>query len=79
MNVTIFGVGKMGLPLAVAFASRGFNVTGVDVNAELVKKINAGKTCLPEEPGVDELVAEAVKKGALKATTDGVAACKTAE
>ena len=79
MNATVFGVGKMGLPLAVAFASRGFNVTGVDLNQELVKKINAGKACLPEEPGVDELLAKTVAQGKFKATLDGVAAMKDAD
>jgi UDP-N-acetyl-D-mannosaminuronic acid dehydrogenase len=78
MKVTVFGIGKMGLPLAVTFASKGFEVTGVDVNEELVKKVDAGEACLPEEPEVDELLAKAVEDGALAATTDG-ASCKDSE
>lgn len=78
-RVAIYGIGKMGLPLAVAFASRGFNVTGVDVNAELVRKANAGLPCIPEEPGVDELLKKAAAAGNLEATLDGVTAAAEAD
>jgi len=78
-RIAIYGIGKMGLPLAIAFANKGFKVTGVDVNPDLVRKINAGKPCLAEEPGVDELLAKAVAAGNLKATLDGVAAALDSE
>ncbi|MEL7640540.1 MAG: nucleotide sugar dehydrogenase [Solidesulfovibrio sp.] len=38
-NVAIFGLGYVGLTLALHLASRGFNVVGYDVNADLVARI----------------------------------------
>lgn len=78
MKVCVFGIGKMGLPLAAVLAEAGHEVTGVDVNEELVRKVNAGEPCLLNEPGVDALV----KKHAgasLRATTDGSAAVADSE
>lgn len=69
MNVTVVGAGKMGLPLACVFASRGANVTVCDVDKEKVDSINAG-ICPFEEPGVPELLSQGVSKGVLRATTD---------
>lgn len=73
MNVAVIGAGKMGLPLACAFAARGARVTACDVNPAAVEKINRG-ICPFGEPGVPELLAAAVKKGRLRATSDNRAA-----
>ena len=78
MNVTVIGAGKMGLPLGCVFASRGANVIMCDVDAEKVATINSG-VCPFEEPGVDDLLANAVKAGCLKATTDTGAAMAQSE
>lgn len=78
MNVTVVGAGKMGLPLACVFASRGANVFVCDVDAAKVATINTGQ-CPFEEPGVDELLANAVKAGTLTATTDTGAAMAKSE
>jgi len=40
-TVSIVGLGKLGLGLATVFADAGFQTLGVDVNSELVNKINA--------------------------------------
>lgn len=72
-KVAVIGAGKMGLPLACAFAARNARVIACDVNSELVAGINRGQ--LPfDEPGVAEPLAEAVRKGNLSATTDTAAA-----
>ena len=42
MNVTVIGMGKIGLPLAVNFARNGASVTGLDNQVEVVDKINKG-------------------------------------
>ena len=42
MKVGIIGLGYVGLPLAVAFAEAGHEVTGVDVSERLVESLNAG-------------------------------------
>ena len=38
MNVTVIGMGKIGLPLAVNFARNGANVTGLDNQVEVKGK-----------------------------------------
>jgi len=43
MKVSVIGLGKLGSPMVAAFASRGFEVIGVDVNSEFVRLINEGK------------------------------------
>ena len=42
MNVTVVALGKIGLPLAVQFASKGHRVIGADINPETVALVNAG-------------------------------------
>ena len=44
MKVGIVGLGYVGLPLAVAFAEAGADVVGLDLNAERVDGINAGRS-----------------------------------
>lgn len=69
MRVAVIGAGKMGLPLACQFASRGASVTACDANPRIVEAIRAG--VMPfEEPGVEQLLREARDAGRLDATTD---------
>jgi UDP-N-acetyl-D-mannosaminuronic acid dehydrogenase len=68
----IGGCGHVGLPLAITFASRGCDVTVVDVNAEAVARVNAGRVGFMER-GADALLAKYVGKS-LRATTDAAAA-----
>jgi nucleotide sugar dehydrogenase len=42
-TITIMGLGYVGLPLAVAFKSKGFDVFGYDTNEERVKDASQGK------------------------------------
>jgi UDP-N-acetyl-D-mannosaminuronic acid dehydrogenase len=71
--VTVYGLGKMGLPLAAVFAEATGNVTGVDIDESVVERIDAGASPIAGEPGVPELVADLVAADALRATTDPVA------
>ena len=64
------GLGKIGLPLAVQFASRGHEVVGADVNAGTVATINSGQEPFPGESHLQEKLADAVRMGLLKATTE---------
>jgi UDP-N-acetyl-D-glucosamine dehydrogenase len=41
-KIGIVGQGYVGLPLAVAFASEGFNVTGFDIDVSRVSQLNSG-------------------------------------
>ncbi|MDP9236607.1 MAG: nucleotide sugar dehydrogenase [Chloroflexota bacterium] len=70
MNVTVVGLGKIGLPLAVQFASKGARVAGYDVDATRVDEINGKGNPLPSEPGLDEPIRWSVADGHLRATTD---------
>ena len=62
MNVTIVGLGKIGVPLAVQFASKGATVAGYDVNAARVAEINGKHNPIPSEPGLSELIGHAARK-----------------
>ncbi len=78
MKIAVVGAGKMGLPLAAQFASRGGQVIGCDVSESLVAAINAGQ-CPFDEPGLSSLVAAQVSAGRLSATTDTAAAVAQSE
>ena len=41
-NISVIGLGYIGLPTATMFAKSGLNVTGVDVDTNVVNKINKG-------------------------------------
>src|SRR6202453_3174864 len=67
--VVIGGCGHVGLPLAIAFASRGANVAIYDVSEAAVGCVNAGR--LPfDEPGAAPLLERAVASGRLRASSD---------
>ncbi len=50
-KIGIVGLGYAGLPLAMAFAETGFNVTGVDLNEERVRAIRERRSYLVDVPG----------------------------
>ena len=72
-DICVIGLGYIGLPTASIFATRGKQVLGVDVSADIVTKINAGEIHI-EEPELDIMVRAAVNSGALKASLEPEAA-----
>ena len=70
MRIAVVALGKIGLPLAVQFASSGHEVIGVDVNQTAVDTINAGIEPFPGEAELQERLSELVPAGRLRATTD---------
>jgi len=54
--ISVVGLGKAGLPLAAIIADSGFDVTGVDLDEERCRIINAGINPIPEEEGLDDLI-----------------------
>jgi UDP-N-acetyl-D-mannosaminuronic acid dehydrogenase len=62
------GCGHVGLPLALTFASKGCDVTVVDVNDESVARVNAGVVGFMER-GAEALLARHIGRN-LRATTD---------
>jgi nucleotide sugar dehydrogenase len=79
MRVVVFGLGKMGLPLAVQCACAGHMVLGVDINAALVAQINTGETPYTHEPELHERLTMALHNKNLRATTDAPSAVQQAE
>jgi len=70
VRVSVVALGKIGLPLAVQFAAKGHQVVGVDINEKVVELVNAGQEPFPGEAHLQELLAETVADGRLRATTD---------
>ncbi|UPV74367.1 nucleotide sugar dehydrogenase [Halorussus limi] len=68
--VAVYGLGKMGLPLAAVYADASGNVVGADVDPEVAETVDAGECHVKREPGLSELVADTVEHGALEATDD---------
>ena len=48
--ISVVGLGKIGLPLALQIASKGFSVVGIDINQETVNSINNAIEPFPNEP-----------------------------
>jgi len=61
-TITVMGLGYVGLPLAIAFKSKGFDVFGYDTNEERVKDVSQGKYPFSVDTSFDPLP--------LKTTTD---------
>ena len=68
MKVCVMGLGYIGLPTAIIAAKHGVQVIGVDINPKVVEVTNQGKLHIIE-PGMEEMLQEVVKSGALKAST----------
>ncbi len=65
-RVGVIGLGYVGLPLAVEFASRGFCTVGIDVDPKRVKELNRGRSYIPDISSVQ--IRLLVSQGRLKAT-----------
>jgi nucleotide sugar dehydrogenase len=70
MNVTVIGMGKIGLPLAVNFARSGAYVSGLDVQEKVVSQINSGIEPFPGEKDLEVHLKVCVENGSLLATLD---------
>jgi GDP-mannose 6-dehydrogenase len=69
MKIAVFGMGYVGVTTAACLAREGHDVVGIDINADKVSAINAGKSPIVES-GLDGLIADAVAKGRLSADSD---------
>ena len=72
-NVSVIGLGYIGLPTAAILAAHGVPVIGVDINQMAVDTINAGKIHIVE-PELEAVVSGVVTAGKLRATTKPEAA-----
>jgi len=67
-RVAVIGLGYIGLPTAVALATRGVDVIGVDVNEDTVEAVSRGEVPFVE-PDLAIAVSGAVSMGRLEATS----------
>jgi len=67
-HVGVIGLGYVGLPLLVEFASKGFKATGFEVDEAKAKQINAGTSYIGDVPS--PRLNEVVDAKRLQATTD---------
>ena len=72
-KVVTLGLGYIGLPTSALIANNEIFVHGVDINQKIVDTINLGKIHIVEL-GLDEVVAKAVTRGFLKASTQPIEA-----
>jgi nucleotide sugar dehydrogenase len=52
-NISVIGVGKLGLAFSLTLEKAGFNVLGVDVNQEYISALNS-KSFVSDEPGITD-------------------------
>jgi UDPglucose 6-dehydrogenase len=67
-SISIVGTGYVGLAYAVAFASLGHDVVGVDIDDERVDTLNSGRSPI-FEPGLEPLLLEGLAAERLRFTT----------
>jgi UDP-N-acetyl-D-glucosamine dehydrogenase len=67
-KVAILGMGYVGLPLAMEFNGKGYEVIGIDVDEQRVDSINRGVSFITDVPS--DLLNKYVSGGLLGATTD---------
>ncbi len=66
--VGVIGMGYVGLPLALAFANKGFKVIGFDIDENKIPILNSGKSYIKHIDG--KFIKEVVEKKKLEATND---------
>lgn len=69
MNVCIIGTGYVGLVTGTSLAYLGNNVVCVDVDADKIARLQAGRKTI-YEPGIDELLRQGIEAGRLSFTTE---------
>lgn len=79
MTVAVVGLGKIGLPLAVAIAGTGERVIGLDVDERAVASILGGHAPFPGEPELDDRLQGCLTTGSFVATSDASAAVSGAD
>ncbi len=65
-TISVFGIGKLGLPIVACLAHRGYRVIGFDVDPKIVESVNERQPLI-YEPGLAELLGES---GDISATND---------
>ena len=69
IKACVIGIGRIGLPTALTIANAKVPTIGVDINTELVNKINTGIFPLNDEPGYDKIFEDVINRKLFHATT----------
>lgn len=80
MKIAILGLGYVGMTAAACLASQGHEVIGIDPSSAKIAAVMSGKSPIAE-PGLDELISDALVKGLIRAIpslTAEVADCELA-
>jgi UDP-N-acetyl-D-mannosaminuronic acid dehydrogenase len=56
MKIAVIGTGRVGLPLALAFAESGADVIGIDINSDIRHAVNVDRKMPFLEPGFEEIL-----------------------
>src|SRR5580704_13448776 len=67
-RIAVIGLGYVGLPLALAFAEKGFTVIGIDTDTHRVGRIKNQESYIADVSS--ELIGRMVRKNVFDATTD---------
>jgi GDP-mannose 6-dehydrogenase len=78
MNISVFGLGYVGIVSCACFSREGHQVIGVDVEKNKVDLVNKGKSTIIEK-GLEEQISTSVKNNLLKATQDYKMAIKNTD
>lgn len=71
MKIHVYGLGYVGTVTVACLANEGQDVVGIDIDKSKVDIINSGKSPVVEK-GLNEKIAEAIKKEKLTAISNGV-------
>lgn len=66
--IGVIGLGYVGLPLGIAYAKKGFNVLGFDLDQSKIKNLEKGKSYIKHISS--DLISDVVAEKKLSATTD---------
>ena len=69
IRVCVIGIGRIGLPTALSVANAKLPTVGVDINVDLVNKINSKIFPLKDEPGYEEIFNNVINQGLFHVTT----------
>lgn len=78
MKVVAIGTGYVGLVTGVCYASLGYDVTCLDIDAGKIEQLRAGQSPI-FEPGLEALLAEGITAGLLTFSTDYASALDGAD
>ncbi|MGP3955511.1 UDP-glucose dehydrogenase family protein [Nonomuraea sp. 3N208] len=67
-RLTVIGTGYLGITHASCMADLGFDVLGLDIDADKVRRLNAGELPI-HEPGLEPVLRRGVESGRLRFTT----------